>query len=214
VNIRELSLLERVPSLMDELNEACKKGTQIQIACPHLASDVCRKANALKASIEALKTALEKSDGSPPLNFLKDRPPLWSRLNDHPELREIARLVRHDGCHQDDFEALMKDLREKYGSKRACEAMMELTCLDVARQWVTMRPSVLRACRIVTGPPPGDPDHALYWSTRGGPPRPRSPDDPRPLPTPASGEEATPHERELPKEERPARRTRRKKEAG
>src|SRR5262245_54734987 len=154
MNIRDMSLFERVPSLMDELEEVCKKGTKVQKACPNLAADVRRKASALKASIGTLKTALEKSDGSPALDFLKDRSPLWSRINTGPELRRVAAFVGHYGVHADDFEGLMKELRAEYGSKRACEAMMELTQLDPVKNWVKMRPGVLRACRIVMGPPP------------------------------------------------------------
>jgi hypothetical protein len=212
MNIREAAILERVPTSMDELAEACKKGSPIQVACPNLSADVARKANALKESVTRLKAALEKSDGSPPLHFLGDRPPLWSRLNTNPELRKMAWAVGHYSIPQAEFDALMKTLKAEFGDKRAVEAMMELTSLDAEKKWVTMRPSVLKACRIAMGPPPDDPDYLLFWSDRGGPPKPRSPDDPAPEEDPPKEEpksEAKKPARKA-KVERPAKETARK----
>src|SRR5687768_9027955 len=104
MNIREAAVLERVPSLMDELAEATKKGTKIQEICPRMSADVARKAEALEASVAALKTALEKSGGQPgPSSVLPPKQPLWQLMNERREYREIAAYVRYDGAHEQDL---------------------------------------------------------------------------------------------------------------
>jgi hypothetical protein len=176
MDIRDLGTLERAATLIDELLECCKKGGAVGNRCPHLAADAHRKANALKASLERLRRSLDEA--GPPHRFLRERPPLYLRLNDHKELREIARLIGHHGCPEAELRATMKRLQEEVGVQRVTDAVLELTWVsDHGVKWVKLRPEVIRACRPMIGPPPDAEDYDQWWRDKGGPPRPRSPKD-------------------------------------
>lgn len=178
MNIRDLSLIERLPSLLVELIAACKPGTPVHTKCPELASDSWRKSAALKVSLDRLLPAL--GEAGPPPKFAREKPPLYLRVGE-PEIREIASLLGHYGRHEDEFYALTKRLAGDLGNERVSDAMRELTWIDVEKRWVRLRPETLRSLRPWIGPFPGDPDLEHWWRDKGGPPEPRSPDDPRPV---------------------------------
>ena len=177
MNIRDLSLLERLPASLDELIEACKPAGTVSTRCPHLSADATRKAMALRGAVDKLRQALDAA--GPPPTFSKPKAPLYMRINSHTEIQEIARLVSYDGCLEDDLFSLTKRLAADLGSDCVREAMAELTWTHRESRWVRLRPEVLRSCRVLVGPPPGDPDYELYWSDRGGVPIPRTPANPR-----------------------------------
>jgi hypothetical protein len=176
MNIRDLSLLERLPASLDELIEACKPGGTVSTKCPHLSADATRKAMALKGAVLKLRPALDAA--GPPPTFLKPNEPLYMRIG-QPEIREIARLLGHYGAHEQDFYALTKKLAGEVGNERVSDAMRELTWTDPQQCWVRLRPEVIQVCRLWIGPRPGDEDLERWWADKGGAPRPRSPGDPR-----------------------------------
>jgi hypothetical protein len=207
VNIRDLSLLERLPGLLAELIEACKPGGSVHTKCPTLSSAAARKSAALKVSIERLRPALDQA--GPPPRFLKEKSPLYMRQGD-PEVRAIATLLGHHGAPEQEFYAVTKKLAGELGNERVSDAMRELTWTDAQTCWVRLRPETLRVLRPWIGPFPGDADIEGWWRDKGGVPPVRTPETERIKREAAA--KATEQPREKPAR-RPARRPKEQKPA-
>jgi hypothetical protein len=188
MDIRDEAALD-LCSRLDELELVCRPGGPVSKRSPNLAADVTRKAMALKGSLLRLKQALQEA--GPPPTFHRQMPPLYLRLDEQPAIRDIAKLVGHYGCPEDQLYAMTKKLAQQDPDLRVGELIVELTWVHKDTRWVKLRPETLRSLRPVIGPPPDADDLQKWWADKGGPPEPRSTEKAKPKEEPKPARKPT-----------------------
>jgi len=145
--------------------------------------------------------------------------PLWEKLYQSEDrvYLHAAVIIGHLGCSPFAFYDAAKKLPNYDEYKRAMEDMTIYSLRESPNPRCELRADAKKAARILIGPPPGDPEYAVWWKARlisvqqmkaEGKPVEWAAEPPVPL---APVEE--PPAKEEPPTEKP-KRTRRKKEAG
>lgn len=96
--------------------------------------------------------------------------PLATRLYLDRHLWELARFVGYCGKTPEEFAAFLERHEAEHGRPKSLEASLDLTTTDKESKRVVLWPHARRACRVLLGPPPGDPEYDDYWRKRGGNP--------------------------------------------